>query len=349
MGNGLSEGYGVLKGRAIAGEMEFKTQSPHYQVHVKDNSASYRLAVNVRSVEQPYDLLYWLDPDFKHPITAKLEPLAFGFTAIEKGDRQPGGIALDYIRANLFDIAQMTPLPFNVSGGSTQAPNDLNELLDLYIQRAVRSEDAVIYAFGEPWGPEPEPDKVFHFQPGRGVHNLHMNQGSPKPDPGSGKRDFSKENGVWQDGGLLIHFPSSPQPWVAVFFKFASQASHTHDQSGDVLGDIVDTKAKVKIVAALANPAGDDVGKESVTLINRSSETVNLDGWAIADGLKRKHQLIGVTVAAGDVVTVKLSGRDAQLSNQGGMITLLDAQGTKVDGVSYTKAEIADQGWTLVF
>ena len=357
MGQGLSEGYGVLKCRAIAGEKETTPSSPHYQVHVKDNSAEYRLAINVRSVEQPYDLLYFLDANFSHPITTKLEQLEFGFTEIEKADRKPGGIALDYIRANLFDITQMKPLPFNVPGGSAQAPNDLNELIDFYIQRAIQSEDAVIYVFGEPWAPEEKPDKIFHFKPGRGVHNIHMNQGNPKPKPG--KKDFSKENGVWQDGGLLIHFPSSPQPWVAAFFKFASQASHTDNQTGEALSDQVGSEspiptiptvqAKVKIIAALVNPLGDDVGKESVKLINRSSETIDLDGWAIADSLKRTHVLSEVTATAGEVVTVQLSGQDAQLSNKGGIITLLDPQGTKVDGVSYTKEEIADQGWTLIF
>jgi hypothetical protein len=37
------------------------------------------------------------------------------------------------------------------------------------------------------------------------------------------------------------------------------------------------------------------------------------------------------------------------LSNQGGIITVLDAQGLKVDGVSYTKAQARHPGWTLTF
>lgn len=36
------------------------------------------------------------------------------------------------------------------------------------------------------------------------------------------------------------------------------------------------------------------------------------------------------------------------LGNKGGMITLLDAQGLKVDDVAYTAAE-ASEGWTVVF
>ena len=37
------------------------------------------------------------------------------------------------------------------------------------------------------------------------------------------------------------------------------------------------------------------------------------------------------------------------LSNKGGIITLLDDRGLKVDGVSYTKAQAAQPGWTITF
>jgi len=44
-----------------------------------------------------------------------------------------------------------------------------------------------------------------------------------------------------------------------------------------------------------------------------------------------------------------LSGDDVQLANDGGIITLLDREGLKIDGVSYTKDEVSKQGWTIVF
>jgi uncharacterized protein YukJ len=87
--------------------------------------------------------------------------------------------------------------------------NDLNEKIDFHIQRALAEEDAMIYAFGERWGPEPNRrDKYFGFKPGNGIHDIHMNQGSGA--------EFKKYNGVWQDGGMLIHLPSQNR-WVAVF------------------------------------------------------------------------------------------------------------------------------------
>ena len=45
----------------------------------------------------------------------------------------------------------MRPLPFSVPGFD----NDLNEKLDRVMQRAVADENALVYAFGERWGPEP--------------------------------------------------------------------------------------------------------------------------------------------------------------------------------------------------
>jgi hypothetical protein len=38
-----------------------------------------------------------------------------------------------------------------------------------------------------------------------------------------------------------------------------------------------------------------------------------------------------------------------ELSNKGGIITLLNDDDLKVDGVSYTKAQASNPGWTIVF
>jgi hypothetical protein len=37
------------------------------------------------------------------------------------------------------------------------------------------------------------------------------------------------------------------------------------------------------------------------------------------------------------------------LSNKGGIISLLDKKGLKVNGASYTKEDASRQGWTIVF
>jgi uncharacterized protein YukJ len=326
--------YGVLKCRAIDSKLG-EGQTPHYQVLVSDGKVKHRIAINVKSKLSPSELLYFVNEDFSHPITKGLSELGFGFNTL---DRKPGGLALDFIRGNLFDVKQMKPLPYNVPGPD----NDLNELIDLYIKRAINSEDAVLYAFGEKWGPENDiPDKYFGFRPGNGIHDIHMNQGSVG--------QFQKDNGVWQDGGLLIYYPLRNQ-WVGVFLAFQSQSFHTDDRTGDRLDvEVPATTAGVRIIAALLNPLGDDAGKETVTLINTSPQKVDLTGWALADKSKRKHLINSIKLEAGEVVKVQLGKNDIVLPNDGGIITLLDNNGIKIHGVSYTKEEAQKQGWTKVF
>ncbi len=97
--------------------------------------------------------------------------------------------------------------------------------------------------------------------------------------------------------------------------------------------------------------AGGDVGMETVVLINTTPVSINLDNWSIADKNKKKEKekLEGSLIEPGEATIVTLSGRDAQLSNMGGIITLLDKHGIKIDGVAYTRAQAKKQGWTLVY
>ena len=83
-------------------------------------------------------------------------------------------------------------------------------------------------------------------------------------------------------------------------------------------------------------------------LLNASPSPVDLGGWRIADRLKHTCPVPAGPLAPGATVEVVLSG-EVQLGNQGGTITLLDAGGLKVSGVSYTSAQARREGWTVVF
>ena len=336
--------YGVLKGKPIEVRLG-AGQSPHYQVRIIDDTTDYRIAINVKSQLPPSEVEYVIIERFAHPITDIVEPLARGFTRLQG---KAGTGALDFIRGNLFERSAMRPLPFSVPGFD----NDLNEKLDRVMQRAVADEAALVYAFGERWGPEPSTkDKYFGFLPGNGIHDIHMNQGN------SGR--FKGDNGVFQDGGLLMHFPDQ-QEWIGVFLKFQSQTWHTHDQTGDPIGESPqpvpvgpppkptddDPDGLVRIVAALVNST-QSPEQEVVTLLNTAPHDLSLDGWALLDTQKARLALSGV-LAAGATTTVRLSPPLA-LSNQGGIITLVNEKGLKVHGVSYTRDQARHPGWTLVF
>ena len=341
--------YGILKGKAIE-VRPGAGQNPHYQVYVVDDTTDYRIAINVQSALSPSELEYVIDDRFTHPITAMLEAIKPGFTKIAS---KPGTSALDYIRGNLFDREKMVPLPFNIPG----LDNDLNEKIDSVMQRAVADEEAVVYAFGERWGPEKDKkDKYFGFLPGNGIHDIHMNQ--------SNVGTYTKDDGVWQDGGVLINFPTQSQ-WVAVFLKFQSQGWHTDDKTGHTIGEpqpgitpvtpvptgptlptSVDPQGLVRIVAALVNSVKSPE-VEVVTLLNASPREVSLQGWALADNQKNKQKLTG-SLKAGEARAIKVE-KPVALSNKGGIISVLDETGLKVDGVSYTKAQASNPGWTIVF
>ena len=330
--------YGVLAGRVVARRAEGGTDTPHFQIHVRGGEVDFRVAVNVLSKQHPSELLYLADEAFGHPVVQELAGLADGFTLLPS---QPGGLALDFIRANLFDRLAMRLVPATAPGPD----NDLADKLDHFVERAAADPAARIYAFGQRWGPEATTrDKVFGFRPGNGVHDIHMNQGN--------SQQFRSDDGVWQDGGLLLRFPAQDQ-WVAIFLAFQSQAWHTDDQTGHAIptpepGEPGAPDHTVRIVAALVNPIGPAPEAETVTLLNASPQSVDLAGWSILDRDKRRLVLGAGRLAAGDTIRVPLQAPVA-LGNRGGLISLLDPDGLKVDGVAYTKAQAEREGWSLVF
>ena len=342
--------YSVLKGSAI--DFRFASGSnPHYQVLVVDDTAQYRIAINVQSQDRS-DLEYIISSHWEHPLQDLLRELPRGIRAIQS---RPGDIALDYIRGNVVDPQLFTSIPMNLPGPD----NDLNEKLDHYVQRAMADENAEIYAFGETWGPENKRDKIFGFLPGAGIHDIHMNQGNDTR--------HRNDDGVWQDGGLVFHFQAQDQ-WVGIFLRFQSQAWHTDDETGHAIEiptsgppsdeipsapprpDTLPTTDRpdglVRIVGAFVNDPHSPE-RETITLLNRSNREILLTGWKIADKNKNKMQLEGM-VGPGSTKLIVVTA-PVSLSNKGGIITLLDDRGLKVDGVSYTRAKARHPGWTITF
>jgi uncharacterized protein YukJ len=326
--------YGVLAGRPVERRREGVTDTPHYQIRVvTSDGAGYRVAVNVQSQESPSELLYLVDEQLEHPVTAASSDLPGGWRSLPSA---PGGSNLDYIRGNLFDPTAMRPLPPDVTGPD----NDLADLLDHYVERAIADPSAVLYAFGARFGPETTPDKVFGFAPGNGVHDIHMNQGNSAA--------FARDDGVWQDGGLLLHFPSASR-WVGVFLAFQSQRWHTDDATGHAL-ELAPTReeARIRVIAAMVNPVGPAPEHEGVLLLNASPDPIALAGWRIVDRAGQSCPTPATTVEPGQTLAVALPP-EVQLGNQGGAITLLDADGLKVDGVAYTREQARREGWSTVF
>ena len=328
--------YGVLAARVMDTRAEGGSGAPHFQIRARGGGVDFRVAVNVLSQQSPSELLYAADEAFDHPVLKGLPELPDGFSELPS---TPGQGAFDYVRGNLFDREAMRPLPATAPGPD----NDLADKLHHFVDRAQADSSARLYAFGERWGPENgQPDKIFGFSPGNGVHDIHMNQGN------TGR--FTRDDGVWQDGGLLLHFPTTQQ-WVAVFLAFQSQSWHTDDRTGHTLPALRAVGAVagpgepdhlVRIVAALVA----DGGRPTVTLLNTGRQDLDLAGWALSDVREHRMPLPSTRLPAGEAARIPV---ESILDDEGGLLTLLDPAGLKVDGVAYTERQAQEAGRTIVF
>ena len=318
--------YKLLMGRVRGLQLD-DDSSPHVEVLVHAKGESYRIAVNVRSAEHPHDLLYRRFNDFQGPLVAKLEAFVEDGVVDVKADRPE--LAIDYVADDLFEREQMSVAPYEAHGPE----NDLKEFLLPLLQSAIL-DDTRVFAFGEMWGPETQADEYFHFKPGRGIHDIHMNQGN------SG--GFASSNGPRQDGALLLRHPSGS--WTAIFLAFQTQSWG----QPPVVEHPSAKQASVAIIGALVNAANPEEGRETVTLFNRSDREVNLQGWKLGDRNGRFELLGAKVVGAGEALRITLSGQTARLANDGGEIHLVSPDGSPVHSVTYGKSK-DPEGWSLTF
>ena len=214
--------YSVLVGDPTAGKV-VTGSSTHYQITMQANGGPFTVAVNIQSVDGS-DVLYAIEENFTPPDEAGLLALPTGMTALKSA---PGGLALDYVRstvdgAPMITLQQMTLLPQVVSKGS-EDERMMNRVRASALQNAVvtllnmtiADKDGTIYAFGSAYADSGKVD---------GIHDIHMNQGNPANNHGG-------DNGVWQDGALLIHLPAKAT-WTAVFIAFQTESWDT-DSAGN--------------------------------------------------------------------------------------------------------------------
>lgn len=342
--------YGVLKGSIIRKSFDRDPHTPHYHLLI-DGGTWFHAAINMWSSLDHSPLLYLIDPEFEHPLTQRFEQLPKGFTNLPG---LPNSGALDYVRGELFARHR-----FRVAPRALEKGGGLGDLLDLYVNRAINQIDVYAYVFGTRWGPNPrETDRTFRgypIHPSDGVHDVHMNQGNPDRP---GKRDDQHfyENGPWQDGALLLHFPDEEQ-WVSIFLAFQSQAWETDDLSGKPRAQAEEGGSRnsskrqldrpIRILAAMVNPIGSAPEDECVTLLNTTRDLIDLKGWTILNADYNATHLHGV-LEPRQSRTIAVSTQ-APLGNNGGTITLIDDHGEKIDGVAYTRGQAQREGRLLTF
>jgi uncharacterized protein YukJ len=217
--------YSVLAGKPTAGKI-VSGASAHYQITMQAAGGPFTVAVNIQSVDGS-EVLYDIVEEFTPPDLAALLALPMGMTALKS---EAGGLALDYVRSTvdgalIITKAQMTLLPkANVKAKNNSAEEQMiqrarakaleNAVITL-LNMTIADKGGVIYAFGSAYADGGKVD---------GIHDIHMNQGNPANNHGG-------DNGVWQDGALMIHLPSQGT-WTAVFLAFQTE-SWTTDSAGN--------------------------------------------------------------------------------------------------------------------
>ena len=354
--------YAVLRTRITGTRRDDDPKSPHFDVLTTDtNGRGCRLPVNVKSVvgdaQTSILQIFRVDPLRNHPIVSGFDQIPAGLTKLAPSRRTVSN-SLDFQRAPLFVFSNVELIPPFGPG----ANDDLQDRLEL-LCRQLQDAGGELFAWGS------------SVDNGRVLHDIHMNQGNPRggtPLPGGGRSpDFSGDNGVQQDGGLILAFPNR---FVGLFLKFQSQLLPTDDRGMPLPGatslpatitpiPLPDDQTPppggpispspvepdVFIDRALVNPEGEDSGNEIVVLGNTTTHAVNLNGWSILDRMNRAEPLSDLELAPGGSVQVRLSGQTVQLGNQGGTIRLLDPSGRQVHAVSYSRAQAAVQGRFIRF
>ena len=221
--------YSVLAGRPTAGKV-VSGASAHYQITMQAAGGPFTVAVNIQSVDGS-EVLYAIEEGFTPPDLAGLMALPMGMTVLKS---VAGGLALDYVRSTVGGVpmitrAQMTLLPqqgAKAKGLSVEAEaiqrakaRALENAVVTLLNMTIADKDGVIYAFGSAFSDKGRVD---------GIHDIHMNQGNPVTG------GFNKDNGVWQDGALLIHLPAQGPKgtWTAVFIAFQTESWST-DSAGN--------------------------------------------------------------------------------------------------------------------
>jgi hypothetical protein len=191
----LQTQYGVVTGAVDHADLEnpYGGEWPHYHIWVRTAAGLYDTAVNLKSLTDVKIEYQTRDVD-PHAVANTLA-LAPGWTALAQA---PTSGALDYVRH---------PALAGMTGWILQNGDNLINVL-----KSLLVGVQTIHIFGAA------------YATGRGVHDVHMNQGDPP------NTQFRPLDAIWQDGGLLFEY-GAPQPRVTVLqIKFETQSLSTDDQ-----------------------------------------------------------------------------------------------------------------------
>jgi len=347
--------YNCLRGKVHAFAPAVPATNPHLWVILEANSQQWFATINVRSdKDQPGDpvgksyLYYLIDSVFRHPIVASILARPQGLSPVGR-DYRSG--ALDFQRGNLFDPTAMRILPMETAGD-----DNLVHRLSAILQAAKDQGDEVFF-YGNAFHKDNphQTDAAFGYTPDTpfGVDNVHMTQGDPQSI-----NLRTRENGTWHDGACFI-WDEPARRMTAAFLSFQSQAWHTKD-NGDALYGATGCEAPhydfssgaltplppPKRAAEFTSVHRAPDATAALIVTNMTAASLDLTGWSVLSQAERSIPAPAVTLAASQPLTIPLPA--GTLDDGGGILTLINAAGLRVDGVAFGGGD-ATSGWSTSF
>jgi uncharacterized protein YukJ len=347
--------YVCLRGKLRAFAPAAPATNPHLWVLLDAGGQQWFATINVRSDKQQAGdpagksyLYYCIDGDFRHPIVPSILARPEGLSPVE---RSYAGGALDFQRGNLFDPRLMRVLPMEGEGDDNLA----HRLTAIFQVAKDQGGEMFFYGNGFHKDNPHQTDGAFGYTPDTptGVDNIHMTQGDPKAI------DMRvRENGIWHDGACFI-WDAAASRMTGVFLAFQTQAWHTNDH-GDVIYGVTGCEAPLYdfsqgLGAPLPLPAraaeltslhrAPD-GTGALIVANMTNAPIDLSGWTILAQAQKALALPAGALVPGQPLSVPLAA--GVLSDSGGILTLINAAGLRVDGVAYLGGDAAN-GWSTSF
>lgn len=224
----LHDGYGVVIGTVTRHHIEAPDSEgrwPHYKIFVDTPDGEYECVINLKSRTE----VRIEERDFRNLSRDHFQAILSKTDGYHSLESTPSSGALDFIRhpglRGLKDyssfwkpsyfLCRILPglckqcwIRYRCADWWLEDGTNVIDLIEYYLNRVER-----IYIFGEPYSGGD-----------LGLHNIHMNQVDPVDSP------FSAENGIWQDGGLILEY-NDPQARLSVFHtKFETQSLNTDSE-----------------------------------------------------------------------------------------------------------------------
>jgi hypothetical protein len=96
------------------------------------------------------------------------------------------------------------------------------------------------------------------------------------------------------------------------------------------------------------NPVGNDAAGEFIELYNSGAATVDLNGYALSDGAKKRFSLTGYSIPPGGYLALKKAQDKLTLKNTDGALLLYGSDGRVADSASFAGAAPEGKSYSRV-